>query len=50
MLIDAKSRFTYEHSRGVSNITSNFTTYLGYNPLMIEKLTIAANLHDIINS
>lgn len=47
MLIDAKSRFTYEHSRGVSNITSNFTTYLGYNPLMIEKLTIAANLHDI---
>jgi putative nucleotidyltransferase with HDIG domain len=47
ILIDAKSRFTYEHSRGIANITNNFATYLGYNPLMVEKLTIAANLHDI---
>lgn len=47
MLIDAKSKFTYEHSKEISKITSNFATYLGYNPLMIEKLTIAANLHDI---
>jgi HD-GYP domain-containing protein (c-di-GMP phosphodiesterase class II) len=47
ILIDNKSRFTYEHSQGISQITSNFATYLGYNPLMIEKLTIAANLHDI---
>ncbi len=47
MLIDAKSKFTYEHSKGISNITSNFAAYLGYNPLMIKKLTIAANLHDI---
>lgn len=47
MLIDSKSRFTYEHSQGVSNITGNFATYLGYNPIMTDKLTIAANLHDI---
>lgn len=47
ILIDAKSKFTYEHSKGISNITCNFATYLGYNPLMIKKLTIAANLHDI---
>nr|WP_246566654.1 HD domain-containing phosphohydrolase [Tissierella simiarum] len=47
ILIDNKSRFTYEHSQGISQITSNFATYLGYNPLMIEKLTISANLHDI---
>lgn len=47
ILIDAKSTFTYEHSKGISKITSNFANYLGYNPLMIEKLTIAANLHDI---
>ncbi|WP_025640465.1 HD-GYP domain-containing protein [Schnuerera ultunensis] len=47
MLIDAKSRFTYEHSKGISKITGKFAAYLGYNPIMIEKLTIAANLHDI---
>ncbi|MCF6462815.1 HD-GYP domain-containing protein [Clostridium sp. Cult1] len=47
MLIDAKSKFTCEHSKQISIITGNFATYLGYNPLMIEKLTIAANLHDI---
>lgn len=47
MLIDAKSKFTYEHSKGVSNYASNFAAYLGYNPLMVEKLAIAANLHDI---
>ena len=47
MLIDAKSKFTYEHSKGISKIAYNFATYLGYNSLMIEKLTIAANLHDI---
>lgn len=47
LLIDMKSKFTYEHSQGISKITSNFATFLGYNPLMIEKLTIAGNLHDI---
>lgn len=47
MLIDAKSKFTYEHSQGVSSITNSFATYLGYNPITIEKLTIAADLHDI---
>lgn len=47
MLIDAKSKFTCEHSKQISIITGNFATYLGYNPLMIEKLTITANLHDI---
>ena len=47
MLIDAKSRFTYEHSKGISNITGKFATYLGYDPIMVEKLIIAADLHDI---
>ncbi len=47
ILIDLKSRFTYKHSQVISNITSKFTSFLGYNPLMIEKLTIAADLHDI---
>lgn len=47
MLIDLKSKFTYDHSKEVSKITCNFATYLGYNPLMVRKLSIAANLHDI---
>ena len=47
LLIDAKSKFTYEHSKGVSNYTSSFAQYLGYDEIMVEKLTIAANLHDI---
>lgn len=47
ILIDLKSKFTYKHSQGISRITSKFATYLGYNPLMIEKLSIAADLHDI---
>lgn len=47
IIIDLKSKFTYNHSQGISNITSKFASFLGYNPLMIEKLTIAADLHDI---
>ncbi|SDX51721.1 HD-GYP domain-containing protein [Tepidimicrobium xylanilyticum] len=47
LLIDAKSKFTYEHTKGISNIVGNFATYLGYNPIMVEKLVIASNLHDI---
>ena len=47
ILIDLKSKFTYEHSQGISNITSKFASFLGYNPLMIDKLSIAADLHDI---
>lgn len=47
ILIDSKSPFTYEHSQGIAKITNKFSTYLGYNPLMVEKLEIAANLHDI---
>jgi len=46
-LIDYKSKFTYEHSRGISNIVHGFATFLGYEPLMVDKLSIAANLHDI---
>jgi HD-GYP domain-containing protein (c-di-GMP phosphodiesterase class II) len=46
-LIDYKSKFTYEHSKGISNITHGFATFLGYDPLMVDKLSIAANLHDI---
>lgn len=47
MLIDSKSRFTYEHTKGISEIVGNFASYLGYNPIMVKKLVIAANLHDI---
>ena len=47
MLIDSKSNFTFEHSKGVANITRKFATYLGYDQLTIDKLEIAANLHDI---
>ncbi len=46
-LIDYKSKFTYEHSKGISNITNGFATYLGYDSIMVKKLSIAANLHDI---
>lgn len=46
-LIDYKSKFTYQHSKGISNITHDFATFLGYEPIMVSKLTIAANLHDI---
>jgi len=46
-LIDYKSKFTYEHSQGISNIAHYFATFLGYDLLMVNKLTIAANLHDI---
>lgn len=46
-LIDGKSEFTYEHSLGVSTYANKFAKYLAYDPLMVEKLTIAANLHDI---
>lgn len=47
MLIDSKSNYTFEHSKGVANITRKFATYLGYDQLTIDKLEIAANLHDI---
>ncbi len=47
ILIDSKSKFTNKHSRGVSKITKRFASYLGYSPLMVNKLEIAANLHDI---
>lgn len=46
-LIDYKSEFTYKHTKGISIITNEFAKYLGYNPLMVKKLTIAADLHDI---
>lgn len=46
-LIDQKSKFTFEHSQGVARITKNLAIYSGYDPLMVEKLQIAANLHDI---
>lgn len=47
LLIDAKSKFTYNHSQGVSRHVNAFAKYLGYNEIMVEKLTIAADLHDI---
>lgn len=47
LIIDAKSRFTYEHSKGVSKYARDFAKYLAYDDIMVEKLTIAANLHDI---
>ncbi|HHV27647.1 MAG TPA: HD domain-containing protein [Tissierellia bacterium] len=47
IIIDSKSPFTYRHSQGISNLTRKFAIYLGYSPRMIEKLEIAANLHDL---
>lgn len=47
LLIDAKSNYTYEHSTGVSKYVNRFAKYLGYDEVMVEKLTIAADLHDI---
>lgn len=47
ILIDSRSPFTYEHSRGIATITRNFAEYLGYPTLEREKLEIAANLHDL---
>lgn len=47
ILIDSKSKFTYEHSQGISKLAKKFSTYLGYSPSMVKKIEIAANLHDI---
>ncbi|RKD32089.1 HD-GYP domain-containing protein [Thermohalobacter berrensis] len=46
-LIDSKSRFTYIHSKGVAKITRNISTYMGYDDIILEKLEIAALLHDL---
>lgn len=47
LLIDAKSNYTYEHSKGVSKYVNMFAKHLGYDEFMVDKLTIAADLHDI---
>ncbi len=33
--------------KGVSKYARDFAKYLAYDDIMVEKLTIAANLHDI---
>lgn len=47
ILIDSRSPFTHEHSQGIAAITKDFAEYLGYPSFEIEKLEIAANLHDL---
>lgn len=47
MIIDSKSKFTHDHSKGIAKLTRNMANYIGYDDLSVEKLEIAANLHDL---
>lgn len=46
-LIDSKSNFTLNHSKGIAKITRKLASYMGYEESIIDKLEIAAYLHDI---
>ena len=46
-IIDNRSPFTYEHSRGIEELVSKITSMLGYNLDTQRKMRIAALLHDI---
>ncbi|EOD00023.1 HD-GYP domain-containing protein [Caldisalinibacter kiritimatiensis] len=47
VLIDKKSKFTYTHSQGVAKITKDIAEYFDYDKLVVDKLEIAAYLHDL---
>ncbi len=46
-IIDKKSAFTHEHSIGLSNYASLFSSYYGFDEEHTIKMKIAALLHDI---
>jgi len=47
IIIDSKSNFTHEHSKGIAKITKKLSSYMGYDSYTVEKLQIAAYLHDL---
>ncbi|AIS51267.1 metal dependent phosphohydrolase [Thermoanaerobacter kivui] len=46
-IIDNRSRFTYNHSRGISNLAYKMAKVIGYDEEMTRKIKIAALLHDL---
>ena len=46
-IIDSKSRFTYRHSRGITEKIEIMSDFYGFNTEKKLKLHIAANLHDL---
>lgn len=47
LLIDSKSKFTYDHSQGIVDITKKIAQYIGYDDFTVNKLEVAAYLHDL---
>jgi len=46
-IIDSKSRFTYRHSRGITEKIGVMSDYYNFEKEKKQKLHIAANLHDL---
>ncbi|MCY6957102.1 HD-GYP domain-containing protein [Clostridium brassicae] len=46
-IIDSKSKFTHNHSRGIANKMYCVTNILGYNQVVQKKAYIAGLLHDL---
>ncbi len=46
-IIDNRSPFTYEHSKGIANLATKITKQLGYDTEIQNKMYVAALLHDI---
>lgn len=46
-IIDMRSKFTYEHSLGISKLVDKITPKLGYDYEIQNKMHVAALLHDI---
>lgn len=46
-IIDNRSPFTYEHSKGIANLVKTITEQLNYEQEIQNKMYIAALLHDI---
>jgi HD-GYP domain-containing protein (c-di-GMP phosphodiesterase class II) len=46
-IIDSKSRFTYRHSRGITEKFGTMSDFYGFDAEKKLKLHIAANLHDL---
>ncbi len=46
-IIDSKSKFTYRHSRGITEMIEIMSDFYGFNTEKKLKLHITANLHDL---
>ncbi len=46
-IVDAKSKFTYEHSLGVASLSHYIASQLGYDDDTLDKIEIAGLLHDL---